>query len=121
MTGNEYQVAALRTAFSKDADNLPYNLLINGVMGLCGESGECVDIVKKFMFQGHELNREELAKELGDVAWYLAVASHAIGYELDTVLQMNVDKLMERYPDGFEAEKSIHRKEYENNDESREA
>ena len=113
MTGNEYQMAALRTAFSKDADNLPYNLLINGVMGLCGESGECVDIVKKFMFQGHELNREELAKELGDVAWYQAVAAHAIGYELGTVPQMNVDKLMVRYPDGFEAEKSIHRKEYE--------
>lgn len=112
MTGNEYQTAALRTAFS-GLDSLSYNLLINGVMGLCGESGECVDMVKKFLFQGHELNREELAKELGDVAWYLAVTAHAIGYPLDTVLEMNVEKLMKRYPEGFDPEKSVHREEYE--------
>ena len=112
MTGNEYQKAALRTAFS-GLDSLSYNLLINGVMGLCGESGECVDMVKKYLFQGHELNREELAKELGDVAWYLAVTAHAIGYPLDTVLEMNVKKLMDRYPDGFDPEKSVHREEYE--------
>ena len=112
MTGNEYQKAALRTAFS-GLDSLSYNLLINGVMGLCGESGECVDMVKKFLFQGHELNREELAKELGDVAWYLAVTAHAIGYPLDTVLEMNVEKLKQRYPDGFDPEKSVHREEYE--------
>lgn len=112
MTGNEYQKAALRTAFS-GLDSLSYNLLINGVMGLCGESGECVDMVKKYLFQGHELNREELAKELGDVAWYLAVTAHAIGYPLDTVLEMNVEKLKNRYPDGFDPEKSVHREEYE--------
>ncbi len=112
MTGNEYQKAALRTAFS-GLDSLSYNLLINGVMGLCGESGECVDMVKKYLFQGHELNREELVKELGDVAWYLAVTAHAIGYPLDTVLEMNVEKLKNRYPDGFDPEKSVHREEYE--------
>lgn len=112
MQANDYQKAALRTAFS-GLDSLPYNLLINGVMGLCGESGECVDMVKKYLFQGHELNREELAKELGDVAWYLAVTAHAIGYPLDTVLEMNVKKLMDRYPDGFDPEKSVHREEYE--------
>jgi len=113
MTGNEYQKAALRTAFS-GLDSLSYNLLINGVMGLCGESGECVDMVKKFLFQGHELKREDLAKELGDVAWYLAITAHAIGYPLDTVLEMNVEKLMKRYPEGFDPEKSVHREEYEN-------
>lgn len=107
MTGNEYQKAALRTA------NQKYNedLLVNGVMGLCGESGECVDMVKKFLFQNHDLDKEHLAKELGDVAWYLAVAAHAIGYDLDTIFQMNVDKLLARYPNGFEAERSLHRKE----------
>jgi len=112
MTGHEYQQAALRTAFSKE-DNLPYNLLINGVMGMCGESGECIDLVKKFMFQGHELDREALAKEIGDCLWYCAVTAHAIGYNLDTIMQMNVNKLMKRYPNGFEAEKSVHREEYE--------
>lgn len=80
-------------------------------MGLYGESGECVDMVKKYRFQGHELDKAHLAKELGDVAWYLAVTAHAIGYDLETVLQMNVDKLRNRYPNGFEKERSLHRQE----------
>jgi NTP pyrophosphatase (non-canonical NTP hydrolase) len=110
MTINEYQKEALRTASglnNPDKDEV----LLNGVMGLCGESGECADMVKKYLFQGHELDKSHLAKELGDVAWYLAVASYAIGFNLETVLQMNVDKLRSRYPDGFEAERSLHRKE----------
>ena len=52
-----------------------------------------------------------MAKELGDIAWYLAVAADAIDYDLETIMQMNVDKLIKRYPDGFEADKSIHRNE----------
>ena len=107
MTINEYQKAALRTANSEKMT--PNDLMTNGVMGLCGESGECVDMVKKFLFQGHELDREHMAKELGDVCWYLAVTAHGIGYDLETIMQMNVDKLKKRYPNGFEAEKSIHR------------
>lgn len=86
------------------------SLMINGVMGLAGESGECVDMVKKYLFQGHDLDKEHLAKELGDVAWYLAITARAIGYDLSTVLQMNVEKLKKRYPDGFTPENSIHRK-----------
>jgi len=104
---NEYQVEALRTASGMNKE-LPMSL--NGVMGLAGESGECVDMMKKHLFQGHPLDKEHMAKELGDVAWYLAVTAHAIGYDLETVLQMNVDKLRKRYPNGFEAEKSLHRK-----------
>lgn len=105
MTINEYQKETLRTA----GTNQQHPLMLNGVMGLAGESGECVDLVKKHLFQGHALNAEHLAKELGDVAWYLAVTAHAIGYDLETVLQMNVDKLRNRYPNGFDAEKSLHR------------
>lgn len=105
---NEYQVEALRTASGMNKE-LPMSL--NGVMGLAGESGECVDMMKKHLFQGHPLDKEHMAKELGDVAWYLAVTAHAIGYDLETVLQMNVDKLRKRYPNGFEAEKSLHRKD----------
>lgn len=107
MTINEYQKNALRTANHTSASDA----LINSVMGLCGESGECVDMVKKYYFQGHELDTTHLAKELGDVAWYLALAAHSIGYDLETVLQMNVDKLRKRYPDGFDAERSLHRQE----------
>ena len=110
MTINEYQTEALRTAAGMNHPNNDEILLI-GVMGLCGESGECVDMVKKYRFQGHELDKAHLAKELGDVAWYIAVAAHAIGYDLETVLQMNVDKLRNRYPNGFEAERSLHRQE----------
>lgn len=108
MKVNDYQKAALRTASNM---NEQYPRILNGVLGLVGESGECVDIVKKHLFHGHELDKEHIAKELGDVAWYLAVAANAIGYDLETILQMNVDKLMKRYPDGFDSEKSIHRKE----------
>ncbi|MFR1480701.1 MAG: MazG nucleotide pyrophosphohydrolase domain-containing protein [Hydrogeniiclostridium mannosilyticum] len=50
-----------------------------------------------------------MAKELGDIAWYLAVSADAIGYDLESILQMNVDKLRARYPDGFSMEQSLHR------------
>lgn len=109
MTINDYQEAALRTANREKLSDK--ELLTNGVLGLSGESGECADLVKKHLFQGHELDAEKLANELGDVAWYLALASYAIGYSLEAVLQMNVDKLRKRYPDGFSAERSIHREE----------
>lgn len=105
---NEYQKEALRTASGMNKE-IP--MIVNGVLGLCGESGECADMVKKHLFQGHELDTEHMAKELGDVAWYIAVSAHAIGYDLETILQMNVDKLRKRYPDGFETDKSLHRKE----------
>lgn len=106
MTINEYQTEALRTA-NGAVNDVP--MIVNGVLGLCGEAGECADMVKKHIFQGHDLYREHLAKELGDVAWYLAVSAHSIGYDLETVFQMNVDKLRKRYPDGFDAERSLNR------------
>lgn len=103
---NEYQQAALRTASNmEDTDSL----LLNGVMGLCGESGECIDLMKKTCFQGHTLDKSHMAKELGDVAWYLAISAYALGYELEDILQMNVDKLRKRYPDGFTAQRSLYR------------
>lgn len=107
MTINGYQNEALRTA----PDVTLRYLMLNGVLGLCGEAGECADMVKKSVFQGHKLDKEHLAKELGDVAWYLAVTACAIGYDLEAVLQMNVDKLRKRYPDGFDTERSQHREE----------
>ena len=112
MTINEYQKEAMRTASGMNYEN--NGMLINAALGLCGESGESgevADIVKKATFQGHELDAEHIAKELGDVAWYLAVGAQAIGYDLETIMQMNVDKLRARYPDGFNSEQSLHRKE----------
>lgn len=110
MTINEYQEAALRTsnmeAYKNDTD-----MLLNGILGLTGESGECSDMIKKHLYQGHSIDREHLVKELGDIAWYLAVSAKALGYDLESVLQMNVDKLKKRYPEGFSVERSLHRKE----------
>lgn len=108
MLVNEYQELALRTA-RKDLDST--QLLLNGALGLAGESGEVVDAIKKHLFQGHWLDKSHIAKELGDVAWYLAIASAALDIDLETIFQMNIDKLKARYPDGFDADQSIHRKE----------
>lgn len=107
MTINEYQTAALRTA---QTDKLTANeLLLNAALGMCGESGEVADIVKKFRFQGHDLDFEHIAKELGDVAWYLAVGAYAIGFDLESIFRMNKEKLEARYPDGFSTDRSLHR------------
>ena len=106
MTLNEYQQLALTTlnpALNKK------DVLINGVMGLCGESGEAIDIVKRHLAQGHNLDREHLIKELGDVAWYLAETAFALDVSLEEVCQHNIDKLKARYPEGFSSERSIHR------------
>lgn len=104
---NEYQKLAM-TTLNPELDKK--DVLINGVMGLCGESGEAIDIVKKYLAQGHELDTEHLAKELGDIAWYLAETATAIGYDLEDIFQMNIDKLKKRYPQGFSADNSIYRK-----------
>ena len=107
MTINEYQKLAM-TTLNKDLNN--DQVLLNGVMGLCGESGEVIDIVKKHISQGHPLKRDKLIEELGDVAWYLAETAYALGVDLETVLAGNINKLKERYPEGFSIEKSINRK-----------
>ena len=109
MTINEYQTAALRTAQTEELTHI--ELVMNAALGLCGESGEVADIVKKFRFQGHDLDFEHIAKELGDIAWYLAVGAYSIGYDLEKILQMNVDKLKARYPNGFSTDRSLHRAE----------
>lgn len=105
---NEYQKLAMTTL---NPELSPKEVLINGVMGLCGESGEAIDIVKKHISQGHELDKEKLVKELGDIAWYLAETAYALGVDLEEVLELNIQKLKNRYPDGFSTENSVNRKE----------
>ena len=106
MTINEYQQLAMRTLNPNLSQK---DILINGVMGLCGESGEAIDLVKKHLAQGHELDKEHLAKELGDIAWYLAETAMVLGYSLEEIMQMNIDKLNKRYPEKFSVEDSINR------------
>ena len=106
MTANEYQELAMRTLNPE----LDYkDVLINSVMGLCGESGEVIDIVKKWLSHGHELDRERVIGELGDGAWYRAECAHALGVGLDEVFQRNIEKLKKRYPEGFDTERSKNR------------
>ena len=106
MTINEYQKLAM-TTLNPELDKK--DVLINGVMGLCGESGEVIDIVKKHLAQGHELDKEKIIKELGDVAWYMAEIATVLEVDLEDVLVQNIEKLKKRYPEGFDKNKSIHR------------
>ncbi len=108
MTVNEYQQLAMRT-LNPELDKK--DVLLNGVMGLCGESGEASDIVKKWLFHGHELDRDHLAKELGDIAWYLAEAATALELPLEEIFRGNIEKLRKRYPEGFDGERSRSRPE----------
>lgn len=106
MTINEYQELAQRTS-NKSLGHRDH--LLNGALGLAGESGEVCDIVKKFFMQGHPLEKSHIAKELGDICWYIAECASAIGYTMEDIMQMNIDKLRKRYPGGFSSERSIHR------------
>ena len=108
MTVNEYQQLAMKTL---NPELSKKDVLINGVMGLCGESGEAIEIVKKWLAQGHELDKEKLAKELGDIAWYLAETATALDIPLEDIFRGNIEKLARRYPEGFSSERSIDRKE----------
>ena len=106
MTVNEYQKLAMVTL---NPELEKKDVLINGVMGLCGESGEAIDIVKKWLAQGHELDKEKLARELGDIAWYLAETAYALDIPLEDVFRGNIEKLAKRYPEGFRTYRSVNR------------
>lgn len=67
--------------------------------------------MKKWLMQEHELDKEHLVRELGDVAWYLAEAATALDIPLEAVFQGNLDKLRRRFPNGFDAGASVNRKE----------
>ncbi len=106
MTLNEYEALAQRTS-NKALDNKGH--LFNGVLGLAGEAGECADLVKKHCYQDARPIHDALIDELGDVLWYVAETAAALGVSLEEVAVRNVEKLKKRYPEGFEAERSLHR------------
>lgn len=108
MTLNEYQEQAQRTAKITTSKR---DKIINGYMGLNGEASECIDLLKKHMFQGHSLNKLKLMEECGDALWYVQELANGLGYTLEEVALYNLDKLKSRYPEGFTPERSIHRKE----------
>lgn len=96
---NEYQKLAMRTCkkFEKREE-----AIANVGLGLAGESGEVADILKKHLVSGKELDKEHLKEELGDVLWYIAEACEVFDIDMQQVASGNVEKLMKRYPNGFD-------------------
>ena len=104
-----YQLDVLKYA----PDHHDYLLnVIYAAMGMCGEAGEVSELIKKYAYHGHTIDTEHLARELGDVLWYVSYMAHLFGYSLGEIMAMNQEKLAKRYPDGkFDAERSRNRKE----------
>ena len=104
-----YQAKAIRTVNTNLSEN---EQLSNLCMGLCGETGEIVDYVKKHLYHGHKLDLRKLTEEISDVMWYLTNLATFFELPMCDILDENIKKLEERYPEGFSVEKSINRKEY---------
>lgn len=107
MTGNEYQKLAARTInpnITREENKK------HGLFGIAAETGEFLGLFQK-LYQGHELDETHAKKELGDILWNIAEVCTCFGWDLDEIMEMNIQKLRERYPNGFETEKSVHRKE----------
>lgn len=101
-----YVRKAART-INPDLDNVEVEM--HALHGMCGEVGEIHSIYQK-VYQGHDFSDEHLKKEIGDLMWMIAELCTARGYSLDDICQMNIDKLFARYPEGFDVEHSLHRK-----------
>lgn len=110
MTFNEYQLLAARTRSKLYPADSTTALAVNA-MGLCGEAGEVAEMIKKYVGHGHRLDQEKVSKELGDILWYVAEMATRIGVPLEGVASLNIQKLKERYPEGFSTELSINRSE----------
>lgn len=108
MTPNEYQKLAMRTC------NIPYdrkNDMVNhAALGLNSEAGEVAGIYQK-SYQGHPIDKEHVKKELGDCLWMIAELCTAYDWTMEEIMELNIEKLRKRFPDGFDTERSIHREE----------
>lgn len=107
MTGNEYQKLASRTINNDLTKSGQEN---HALHGLVGEIGELHSLYQK-VYQGHAFDKQHAMSEVSDMLWFIAEYCTAMGWNLDDVMQYNIDKLIARYPDGFEADKSLHRAE----------
>lgn len=105
---DEYQESASRT-LAHDREGPTLTLAIMG-LGVAGEAGEVADLIKKHVGHGHELDEQQLIKELGDVLWYVAAIASLVDVKLSRVAAGNIAKLKARYPDGFSHEASRERR-----------
>ena len=117
VTSNEsknYYDFAQRIAILQDQD-FPTERLLTAAVGMSAEAGEFTEIIKKIIFQGKPVNEENLfhlKRELGDIMWYVAQACMGLGTSLDEIMEMNVEKLVARYPGGeFDVHYSENRKD----------
>lgn len=102
-----YQQDVLK--YAPDYQHYKLNVLYAAI-GMCGEAGEVSELVKKYEYHGHAVDTEHLARELGDVLWYVSYMADLFGYPLGKIMAMNQEKLAKRYPDGkFDAERSRNR------------
>ena len=102
-TLNGYQAVSQRTGGKLQ---LLDDRLSCASLGLTGEAGEFADHIKKWVYHNHDLDREALKLELGDILWYVQEAAAALGLTLQQVADANVQKLARRYPNGFTPEDS---------------
>lgn len=130
MNANKYQKLAMRTNDGKASDRLigkmqEYDMkfandhsdndcvdiggIFNACLGLSGEVGEFNDMIKKWVFHEKNLDMEHAKKEAGDILWYVAMLCESFGWNMEEIMQMNVDKLKARYPEGFDVERANHR------------
>lgn len=105
---SQYQHKAMRT---KRNNLSTEGQILNACLGLAGEVGECVDHIKKGIFHGHKLDKDYIKKELGDIAWYIALMSDALDLDMGDIYKDNIAKLEKRYPEGFNMNRSINRDE----------
>ncbi len=115
MNANEYQKLARRTLIdSPDFIIVDDDIMIAwNAIGLAGEAGEVNELVKKGIFHQHGLDKAKMFKELGDVMWYVAALCTKLGFSLEDVMQANIDKLRQRYPDGYNTTDSVKRVDVE--------
>ena len=92
-------------------DGVDIGCIFNACLGLSGEVGEFNDMVKKWVFHEKQLDIDHAKKEAGDICWYLAMLCESFGWNLEEIMQMNVDKLKARYPEGFDTDRANHRAE----------
>lgn len=92
MEFNDYQALANRTLYGNE------QVLTNLSLGLASETGQVVDLVKKYTFHGESLNKEQLTKQMGDVLWYLSQVAEWADIPFDEVAQQNIAKLNQKYP-----------------------
>jgi NTP pyrophosphatase (non-canonical NTP hydrolase) len=107
---NDYQSLSARTLIDKQPEYSDLELsLIWNALGLAGESGEVVDLIKKQVCHKHGVDRDAIAKELGDVLWYIAAIATKLDLDLSEIADLNIDKLKARYPEGFSFDRSLNR------------